>query len=59
MQAADGVEVNLTRIIGGPELDMLDSFLLLDEFSLSFFLSQPNLPIIPQTKNPLLRDHCL
>ncbi|MBC8345672.1 MAG: pirin family protein [Candidatus Marinimicrobia bacterium] len=28
----DGAGVNLTRIIGGPELNMLDPFLLLDEF---------------------------
>ncbi|HIC37659.1 MAG TPA: pirin family protein, partial [Candidatus Marinimicrobia bacterium] len=28
----DGAGVNLTRIIGSPELNMLDPFLLLDEF---------------------------
>ncbi|MBC8323571.1 MAG: pirin family protein [Candidatus Marinimicrobia bacterium] len=32
IQTTDGAGVNLTRIIGGPELDMLDPFLLLDEF---------------------------
>jgi len=32
-QTTDGAGVNLTRIIGGPELDMLDPFLLLDEFA--------------------------
>ncbi len=32
VQTSDGAGVNLTRIIGGPELDMLDPFLLLDEF---------------------------
>jgi len=31
-KTTDGAGVNLTRIIGGPELDMLDPFLLLDEF---------------------------
>ena len=30
--ASDGAGVKLTRVIGGPELDMLDPFLLLDEF---------------------------
>ena len=29
---SDGAGVNLTRIIGSPELNMLDPFLLLDEF---------------------------
>jgi redox-sensitive bicupin YhaK (pirin superfamily) len=28
----DGAGVNLTRLIGSPELNMLDPFLLLDEF---------------------------
>jgi len=32
IQTSDGAGVNLTRIIGSPELDMLDPFLLLDEF---------------------------
>lgn len=32
MKTIDGAGVNLIRIIGGPELDMLDPFLLLDEF---------------------------
>jgi len=32
LQTSDGAGVNLTRIIGGPELNMLDPFLLLDEF---------------------------
>ena len=32
VQTSDGAGVNLTRIIGGPVLDMLDPFLLLDEF---------------------------
>ena len=32
MQTSDGAGVNLTRIIGSPELNMLDPFLLLDEF---------------------------
>ncbi len=35
VQTSDGAGVNLTRIIGGPELDMLDPFLLLDEFGSS------------------------
>jgi len=30
--ASDGAGVRLTRVIGGPQLDMLDPFLLLDEF---------------------------
>jgi redox-sensitive bicupin YhaK (pirin superfamily) len=30
--ASDGAGVKLTRVIGGPQLDMLDPFLLLDEF---------------------------
>ena len=30
--ASDGAGVKLTRVIGSPELDMLDPFLLLDEF---------------------------
>lgn len=30
--ASDGAGVKLTRVIGGPALDMLDPFLLLDEF---------------------------
>ena len=30
--ASDGAGVRLTRVIGSPELDMLDPFLLLDEF---------------------------
>ncbi len=30
--ARDGAGVSLTRVIGGPELDMLDPFLLLDSF---------------------------
>ena len=32
IQTSDGAGVNLTRIIGSPELNMLDPFLLLDEF---------------------------
>tara|TARA_B000000475_G_scaffold225530_2_gene189584 strand:- start:2528 stop:3358 length:831 start_codon:yes stop_codon:yes gene_type:complete len=32
IQTQDGAGVNLTRIIGSPELNMLDPFLLLDEF---------------------------
>ncbi len=32
MPASDGAGVKLTRFIGSPELDMLDPFLLLDEF---------------------------
>ena len=32
---SDGAGVNLTRIIGSPELNMLDPFLLLDEFGSS------------------------
>ena len=32
IQTSDGDGVNLTRIIGSPELNMLDPFLLLDEF---------------------------
>ena len=32
IQTTDGAGVNLTRIIGSPELNMLDPFLLLDEF---------------------------
>ena len=32
IQTIDGAGVNLTRIIGSPELNMLDPFLLLDEF---------------------------
>ena len=32
IRTTDGAGVNLTRIIGGPELNMLDPFLLLDEF---------------------------
>ena len=32
MKTSDGAGVNLTRIIGSPELNMLDPFLLLDEF---------------------------
>lgn len=32
IKTTDGAGVNLTRIIGGPELNMLDPFLLLDEF---------------------------
>jgi redox-sensitive bicupin YhaK (pirin superfamily) len=32
VQTSDGAGVNLTRIIGTSELDMLDPFLLLDEF---------------------------
>ena len=32
VQTIDGAGVNLTRIIGSPELNMLDPFLLLDEF---------------------------
>lgn len=32
LPTTDGAGVNLTRIIGSPELDMLDPFLLLDEF---------------------------
>ena len=32
MPASDGAGVKLTRIIGGPQLDGLDPFLLLDEF---------------------------
>lgn len=31
-KTTDGAGVKLSRIIGGPELDMLDPFLLLDEF---------------------------
>lgn len=30
--ASDGAGVKLTRVIGQPDLDMLDPFLLLDEF---------------------------
>jgi redox-sensitive bicupin YhaK (pirin superfamily) len=30
--ASDGAGVKLTRVIGGPQLEMLDPFLLLDEF---------------------------
>ena len=32
VQTSDGAGVNLTRIIGSPELNMLDPFLLLDDF---------------------------
>ena len=32
MPTSDGAGVKLTRVIGSPELDMLDPFLLLDEF---------------------------
>ena len=32
IETSDGAGVNLTRIIGSPELNMLDPFLLLDEF---------------------------
>ena len=32
MKTSDGAGANLTRIIGSPELNMLDPFLLLDEF---------------------------
>ena len=32
IQTIDGAGVNLTRIMGSPELNMLDPFLLLDEF---------------------------
>ncbi len=32
LPASDGAGVKLTRVIGSPELDMLDPFLLLDEF---------------------------
>lgn len=32
IRTTDGAGVNLTRIIGGPDLNMLDPFLLLDEF---------------------------
>ncbi len=32
VQTSDGAGVNLTRIIGSPSLNMLDPFLLLDEF---------------------------
>ena len=32
VQTRDGAGVNLTRMIGSPELNMLDPFLLLDEF---------------------------
>lgn len=32
MPASDGAGVKLTRVIGSPELEMLDPFLLLDEF---------------------------
>ena len=32
VQTTDGAGVNLTRIIGSMELNMLDPFLLLDEF---------------------------
>ena len=32
MKTSDGAGVNITRIIGSPELNMLDPFLLLDEF---------------------------
>ena len=32
IQTSDGAGVNLTRIIASPNLDMLDPFLLLDEF---------------------------
>ena len=32
IKTTDGAGVNLTRIIGGPELNMLDPYLLLDEF---------------------------
>jgi len=33
MPARDGAGVSLTRVIGSPELDMLDPFLLLDSFA--------------------------
>ena len=32
VKTQDGAGVNLTRIIAGPDLNMLDPFLLLDEF---------------------------
>ena len=32
MAASDGAGVKLTRVIGSPQLDMLDPFLMLDEF---------------------------
>ena len=32
IDTSDGAGVNLKRIIGNPELNMLDPFLLLDEF---------------------------
>ena len=35
IQTSDGAGVNLTRIIGSPELNILDPFLLFDEFGSS------------------------
>ena len=32
VQTSDGAGVKLRRIIGGPELSMLDPFLLFDDF---------------------------
>ena len=32
MPASDGAGVKLTRVIGQPQLEMLDPFLMLDEF---------------------------
>ena len=32
MAASDGAGVKMTRVIGSPQLDMLDPFLMLDEF---------------------------
>ena len=38
IDTSDGAGVNLKRIIGNPELNMLDPFLLLDEFGVRFSL---------------------
>ena len=45
VQTSDGAGVNLTRIIGSPEFNMLDPFLLLDAVSYTH-LTLPTTPYV-------------
>ena len=57
MPASDGAGVRLTRLIGSPELDMLDPFLMLDSFQSDdpgdYIAGFPPIPIAASRPSPI------